>query len=88
MSPTHDHDRITTATQTLFLAFELGRTAWGRAFGTVPAAPPRRVTIPARDRAGWAGLLVVPATLRRGFRGGKSGGVMELQKGKDLQTPR
>src|SRR5262245_15056611 len=49
MSATHDPDRTTAATGTLYLAFELGWTAWGLAFTTAPAQPPRRVTIPARD---------------------------------------
>jgi transposase len=49
MSATHDPDRTTAATGTLSLAFELGWNAWGLAFSTAPAQPPRRVTIPARD---------------------------------------
>jgi transposase len=49
MSATHDHDRIPAATSTLYLAFELGWNAWGLAFTTAPAQPPRRVTIPARS---------------------------------------
>jgi transposase len=49
MSATHDHDRTVPAPATLYLAFELGWNSWGLAFGTAPAAPPRRVTIPARD---------------------------------------
>jgi transposase len=49
MSATHDHDRTTSAPAPLYLAFELGWTSWGLAFGTAPALPPRRVTIPARD---------------------------------------
>ena len=49
MSATHDHDRTTSATAPLYLAFELGWTSWGLAFSTAPALPPRRVTIPARD---------------------------------------
>jgi transposase len=49
MSATHDRDRTTSDRAPLYLAFELGWTSWGLAFGTAPAAPPRRVTIPARD---------------------------------------
>jgi transposase len=49
MSATHDHDRSTSAAAPLYLAFELGWTSWGLAFGTAPALPPRRITIPARD---------------------------------------
>ena len=49
MSATHDHDRTTSATAPLYLAFELGWTSWGLAFSAAPALPPRRVTIPARD---------------------------------------
>jgi transposase len=49
MSATQDHDRTTSATAPLYLAFELGWTSWGLAFSTAPAQPPRRVTIPARD---------------------------------------
>src|SRR5262245_6960632 len=49
MSATHASDRTTTAVAPLYLAFELGWTSWGLAFGTAPALPPRRVTIPARD---------------------------------------
>jgi transposase len=51
MPATHDPDRNTTAPQTLYLAFELGWTSWGLAFSTAPAAPPRRVSIAARDLA-------------------------------------
>jgi transposase len=50
MPATHDSDRTTAASGTLYLAFELGWNAWGLAFSAAPAQPPRRVTIPARDR--------------------------------------
>lgn len=49
MPATHDDDRTMTPSQPLYLAFELGWTTWGLAFSTAPAAPPRRVTIPARN---------------------------------------
>jgi transposase len=49
MSAAHDHDRTTSTAPPLYLAFELGWTSWGLAFGTAPATPARRVTIPARD---------------------------------------
>jgi transposase len=49
MSATHAHDRTTSEAAPLYLAFELGWTAWGLAFSTAPAQPARRVTIPARD---------------------------------------
>ena len=48
MSATHDRDRTTVSSTTLYLAFELGWNAWGLAFTTAPAQHPRRVTIPAR----------------------------------------
>src|SRR5512135_2554868 len=48
MSATHDQNRTTAATTTLYLAFELGWNSWGLAFPTAPAQPPRRVAIPAR----------------------------------------
>jgi transposase len=48
MSATHDQNRSTAATTTLYLAFELGWNSWGLAFSTAPAQPPRRVAIPAR----------------------------------------
>jgi hypothetical protein len=48
MSATHDQNR-TTATTTLYLAFELGWNSWGLAFSTAPAQPPRRVAIPAQN---------------------------------------
>jgi transposase len=49
MSATHAPDRTTSTAAPLYLAFELGWTSWGLAFGTAPAVPARRVTIPARD---------------------------------------
>src|SRR5262245_30708626 len=49
MSATHDPDRTAPAPAPLYLAFELGWTSWGLAFGIAPAAPARRVVIPARD---------------------------------------
>src|SRR5689334_12578595 len=49
MSATHDRDRTTSEVAPLYLAFELGWTSWGLAFGIAPAQPARRVTIPARD---------------------------------------
>lgn len=49
MSATHDLDRNTDRPRSLYLAFELGWNAWGLAFSTAAAQPPRRVTIAARD---------------------------------------
>jgi transposase len=49
MPATHVLDRNTTPLTTLYLAFELGWTSWGLAFSTAQAAPPRRVSIPARN---------------------------------------
>jgi transposase len=49
MSATHEFDRSTAARAPLYLAFELGWDAWGLAFATASAQPPRRVSIRARS---------------------------------------
>jgi transposase len=49
MSATHDLDRTTTGSNTLYLGFDLGWTSWNLAFTTAMAQKPRLRTIPARD---------------------------------------
>ena len=49
MSATHDLDRTTTGSNSLYLAFDLGWTSWNLAFTTAMAQKPRLRTIPARD---------------------------------------
>ncbi len=52
MSATHDLHPTTTASNTLFLAFDLGWTSLNLAFTTAMAQKPRLRTIPARDLEG------------------------------------
>ena len=49
MPATHASHPNTTATPTLYLAFDLGWTSWSLAFTTGMAQKPRLRTIPARD---------------------------------------
>ena len=49
MSATHDLHPTSTASSSLYLAFELGWTSWNLAFTTAIAQKPRLRTIPARD---------------------------------------
>ena len=49
MSATHDLHPTTDASNTLYLAFELGWTSWNLAFTTATAQKPRLRTITARD---------------------------------------